>query len=214
MPIPSKVFGAGYSSTVRNVFKINWSFGLSAEPQYQMWDNSQTFPLVDIAGSTVVKEAFTGTAGNSNKPMYALASTSSLGTISGWLPAVEVAGSANPNRMKGTTNYVTDTTIPGDNADTTFNITAEFPFDAAVPSSSSQNILLQVQYQYTGNAPVLAYSYNDDAATGTESSPVWEPFVPGVNGMRPVNTGTVAGNYKFTLPAASVSYVEEVWVTT
>lgn len=214
MPIPSKVFGAGNSSTRRNVFRITWSQALSVAPQYQMWDNSSTFPAVDASGTTTTKEAFAGTAGNSNKPMYALAATTSLGTISSWIPTSATGGSANPNRMKGTTNFVTDPTTPTGSGTTTFNITAEFPSDAAVPSSSSQNILLQVQYQYTGSAPTLTYAYNDNAATGTESSAVWQTFTPGTHGIRLVNTGTVAGTYKFTLPASSVSTVDELWVTT
>jgi hypothetical protein len=213
MPIPSKVSFGGNSSSQRNIFRITWSTALSVAPQYQMWDNSSTFPAVDASGSTVVKEAFVGTSGNSNKPEYALACTSSLGTTNPWMPTSATAGSANPNRMKGTTNYVNDPTTPGAGQTTTFNITAEFASDAAVPSSSSQNILLQVQYQYTGTAPTLTYAYNDAAATGTESSPVWQNFTPGTHGIRLVNTGTTAGTYKFTLPASSTSTVNEIWVT-
>lgn len=214
MPIPSKVFGAGYTSTRRNVFRITWSQALSVAPQYQMWDNASTFPAVDAAGTSATKEAFVGTAGNSSKPEYGLAATTSLGTISGWLPTAATPGSANPNRMKSTVSYVTDPTTPSGSGVTTFNITAEFASDSSVPSSSSQNILLQVQYQYTGTAPSLTYAYNDNAATGTESSPVWQNFTPGTHGIRLVNTSTVAGTYKFTLPASSTATVDELWVTT
>lgn len=176
-----------------------------------MWDNSSTFPAVDAAGSTTTKEAFTGTAGNSSKPMFALYCTSSAGPGSAnWFPASATAGSANPNRMKGSTNYVTDPTTPTSSGVTKFNISAEFPSDATVPSSSSQNILLQVQYQYTGSAPSLTYAYNDG---GTEGSPVWTNFTPGTHGIRLVNTGTVSGTYKFTLPTSGVSTVGELWVT-
>lgn len=213
MAIPSKVTGAGNTSTAANVFRITWSTALSAAPVYQMWDNSSTYPAVDAAGSTTAKEAFTGTAGNSSKPMYALVSTSSAGPTSSWLPASATGGSANPNRMKGTTNYVTDPTTPGASGVTKFNISAEFPSDATVPSSSSQNILLQVQYQYTGSAPTLTYAYNE----GTEGSPTWTNFTPGTHGIRLVNTGTSAGTYKYTLPTSGVQTVGsttgELWVT-
>jgi hypothetical protein len=212
MSIPSKVVGGGNTTAnATNVFRITWSQALSAAPQYQMWDNSSTYPAVDASGTTTAKEAFTGTAGNSTKPMYALYSSSASGPgASLWMPASATAGHANPNRMKGSTNYVNDPTTPTASGVTKFNITAEFPSDSAVPSSSSQNILLQVQYQYTGSAPSLTYAYNDG---GTEGSPTWTNFTPGTHGIRLVNTSTSAGTYKFTLPASSVSTVAELWVT-
>ncbi len=212
MTIPSKVVGGGNNSTAANVFRITWSQALSVAPKYEMWDNSSTFPAVDAAGATVVKEAFVGTAGNSSKPEYALYCTSSAGPGgANWMPASATAGSANPNRMKGSTNYVTDPTTPGAGGYTKFNIAAEFASDAAVPSSSSQNILLQVVYQYTGSAPTLTYAYNDG---GSEGTPSWTTLTPGTHGIRPVNTGTSSGTYKFTLPASSVATTDELWVTT
>jgi hypothetical protein len=211
MAIPAKCVGGGNNSTAANVFRITWSQALSAAPVYQMWDNSSTFPAVDAAGSTTAKEAFTGTAGNSSKPMYALYCTSSAGPgAADWFPASATGGSANPNRMKGSTNYVTDPTTPTASGVTKFNISAEFPSDAAVPSSSSQNILLQVQYQYTGSAPTLTYAFNDG---GSEGTPSWTTFTPGTHGIRLVNTSTVAGTYKYTLPTSGVDTVDEVWVT-
>jgi len=328
MAIPSKAIGGGNVSTAMNVFRLSFSQNLSSAPQFQMWDNGSTFPAVDAAGATTTKEAFVGTAGNSNKPEYALVSTTSAASTSTWLPGTATGGSANPNRMKGTTNYVTDPTTPtlitapstaptavagaagnpngvyryavtfvngttqnlgetgagtsetgtttltsqqgsltsvpvgpagttkrniyrtlaaggvgtekfvgtiADNSTTTFtdniadgslganiptvnttaavrfNMTAEFASDSAVPSSSSQNILLQVQYQYTGSAPTLTYSYNDG---GSDAAPTWTNFVPGTNGVRFVNTGTIAGTYKYTLPSSSTANVQELWVTT
>lgn len=336
MSIPSKAVNAGNNSANCNVFRVVFSQNLSAAPTYQMWDNSSTFPAVDASGSTTTKEAFAGTAGNSNKPMYALVDTTNAAPSSSWLPASATGGSANPNRMKGSTNYVTSPvtptiyTAPGtattgtaagstlgvgtyrykitfvvgtsasaprgetaggtefsqvttssntnitftgiptgpagvvarkiyrtqvngatgterlvatiaDNTTTTytdntadatiasnatvpttdttcsitFNISAEFPSDASVPSTSSQNILLQIGYQYTGSAPTLSYYYNDG---GTEAAPVWTSFTPGTHGIRLVNTGTVSGTYKYTLPTSGVQTVGsttgELWVTT
>src|SRR5688572_20117001 len=104
MSVPSKVVGGGNNSTAANVFRITWDQALSAAPVYQMWDNSSSFPAVDASGSTTAKEAFTGTAGNSSKPMYGLYCTSSAGPGGAdWFPASATAGSANPNRMKGST---------------------------------------------------------------------------------------------------------------
>lgn len=332
MSIPSKVSGGGNTSTAQNIFRVVFSQSLSAAPTYQMWDNSSTYPAVDASGSTTAKEAFTGTSNNSNKPEYALVDTTNAAPSSSWLPGSASAGSANPNRMKGSTNYVTSPATPtvqtapvapslaltsgsnlgtgaykyqitfvfgtsgapigettggteatitttsgnqavnlssiptgptgciarkvyrtavggatgteklvatiNDNTTTTysdttadgslgagvpttnttaairFNVTAEFGADSAVPSSSSQNILLQVGYQYTGSAPSLTYWYNDG---GTDASPSWTQFTPGSNGIRLVNSGTVSGTYKYTLPASGVQSVGgsngELWVT-
>lgn len=327
MAIPSKIIGGGNNSVAQNVVRVAFSQTLSAAPVYKIWDNGSTYPAADAAGATTVKEAFTGTVGNSNKPEYALVDTTSTAPTSNWLPASATAGSANPNRMKGSTNYVTSpitpspytaptapsvadasvsgnlngayryyvtfivgtsgapkgetlassevtitvtnsqvnlTSIPtgpagviyrriyrtvaggssntgklvtqiADNSTTTytdniadgslgvsqptidtsasirFNLTAEFPYDSAVPSSSSQNVLLEVSYQYTGSAPTLTYWYNDG---GTEGSPSWTQFTPGTNGIRFVNASTVSGTYKFTLPQTGVAVVGELWVTT
>jgi hypothetical protein len=214
MSIPAKVQGGGNNSAAQNVFKVDFSQALSAPPTLKMWDNSSTFPAVDAAGSTTAKEAFTGTSGNSNKPMYGLyATTSAAPGAANWFPSSATAGSANPNRMKGSTNYVTDPTTPGAGGSIKFNLSAEFPSDATVPSSSSQNILLEVGYQYTGSAPSLSYYFNDSSAGGTEGSPSWTAFTPGTHGIRLVNSGTSAGTYKFTLPTSGVSTVGELWVT-
>lgn len=211
MAIPSKIVGFGNNSTAQNVLRVTFSQALSAAPLYKMFDNSSTFPAVDASGSTTAKEAFAGTAGNSSKPMYALVDTSSAAPSSNWLPASATAGSANPNRMKGSTNYVTSPVTPTAGGTIRFNITAEFPSDASVPSSSSQNILLQIEYQYTGSAPTLTYAYNDG---GTEGSPSWTNFTPGTHGIRLVNTGTSSGTYKLTLPSSGVVVCQEGWITT
>jgi hypothetical protein len=142
--------------------------------------------------------------------MYALVDTTNSAPSSNWLPSSATAGSANPNRMKGSTNYVTSPATPGAGGAIRFNITAEFPSDSSVPSSSSQNILLQVEYQYTGSAPTLTYAYNDG---GTEGSPSWTNFTPGTHGIRLVNTGTSSGTYKLTLPASGVVVCQEGWIT-
>lgn len=210
MSIPSKVVGGGNNSTAQNVFRLTFSQAVSAAPIYKMFDNSSTFPAVDAAGSTTAKEAFTGTAGNSSKPMYALVDTTNAAPSSNWFPASATAGSANPNRMKGSTNYVTSPSTPTVGGAIKFNLSAEFPSDASVPSTSSQNILLQVEYQYTGSAPTLTYAYNDG---GSEGSPVWTNFTPGTHGIRLVNTGTSSGTYKYTLPSSGVATVGELWVT-
>jgi len=332
--IPNQAKGGGNTSTASNVFRVSFSNPLSTAPLYQMWDNGSTYPSVDAAGATTAKEAFTGTTDNSSIAEYSLVATTSAAPTSNWQPGSATGGSANPNRMLGTTNYVTDPTTPtnaavpsvgsttgagssggsltasstykyeityvvgtaglplgetlpsaaitattaggqgtitlstiptgpsgtlyrniyrtqaggstytfdhqlADNTTTSyadtasdgsisgnaavpstdtsasirFNMTASFGADSTVPSSSSQNILLQIQYQYTGSAPSLSYYYND-ATAGTDAVPVWIALTPGSDGVRFVNAGTVSGTYKFTLPASGVSSgVTDLWVT-
>jgi hypothetical protein len=211
MAIPAKAVGAG-NNNAANVFKVTFDQALSTAPKYEAWDNSATFPAKDAAGSTTAKEIFTGTTGNSNEPYLYLVDTNAGATAPGanWKPATATGGSANPNRLKGTTNYVTATNTPALGEFITFNIGAEVPFDAAVPSTSSCNFILQIRYTYTGTAPALTYALN----TGTEVTPSWLTLVPGTNGLRFCNSGTIAGGpYKLTLPASSVIDAGEVWVT-
>lgn len=213
MSIPAKATGAG-NNNAANVFKVNFDTALSTAPRYEAWDNSAVFPLKDAAGTTTAKEIFTGTTGNSSKPMLYLVDTNAGATAPGaaWKPASATGGTANPNRLLGSTNYVTATNTPDGGAGTfiTFNMGLEAPFDAAVPSTSSMNFLLQLRYTYTGTAPALVYSFNE----GSEATPSWTVLTPGTHGLRFCNTGTVAGGpYKLTLPASSVVDAAEIWVT-
>lgn len=212
--IPSKVTGGGNASTAQNVFRLTFSQSLSAAPQYQMWDNASVFPAVDALGSTTLKEAFTGTTGNSSKPEYALVATTSAAPTSSWLPASASAGSANPNRLKGTTNYVTDPTTPTSGQSIRFNLSAQFASDSTVPSTTSQNIMLQIVYAFSGSTPALTMAFNDAADGGTEGSPSWATMTPGTHGIRLVDAGTVSGTYKFTVPLSGTQNVTELWVTT
>jgi len=212
MAIPNKATGAG-NNNAANVFKITFNQALSTAPKYEGWDNSATFPAKDANGSTVPKEIFTGTAGNSSKPMLYLVDTNAGATLPGasWKPATATAGSANPNRLKGTTNYVTATNTPAQNGFITFNIGLEAPYDATVPSSSSTAHIIQIRYTYTGTAPTLTWSFNE----GTEGTPSWTNLTPGTHGLRYVNTGTswAAGPYKLTLPESGTVDAGEVGVT-
>lgn len=201
MSIPLKVTGAGNNSTAQNVYKVSFSDALSSAPKYEAWDNSSTFPAVDSSGSTVAKEIFTGTTGNSNKPMLSLVATTSSAPTSAWKPASATAGSANPNRMKGDTNYVTDPTTPGAGAAILFNMCLEVPSDATVPSSSSMNALLEIVYTYTGSAPTVSWYANE----GTEATPTWTQLTPGTHGMRFCNSTASTSDtatWKLTLPAS------------
>lgn len=211
MSIPNKATGAG-NNNAANVFKITFNQALSTPPKYEAYDNSQTFPEKDNSGSTIDKEIFTGTYGNSYQPYLYLVDTNAGDSSPGsdWKPDSAVAGSNNPNRLKGILNYVIAENTPSIGEYITFNIGLEVPYDASVPSDVSCNFILQIRYTYTGTAPSLTYSFNE----GTEGSPSWTTLTPGTHGIRFCNSGTSSGGpYKLTLSASGTVDAEEVWVT-
>jgi hypothetical protein len=201
MAIPLKVTGAGNNSTAINCYKVSFTKALSSAPVYKAWDNSQTFPAKDDAGSTTDKQIFIGTAGNGNKPMLSLVDTSTSAPASAWKPASATAGSANPNRLKGSVNYVTATKTPAADEYITFNTCLEVPSDASVPSTTSMNALLEITYTYTGDAPTVAWYANE----GTEGTPTWTQFTPGDHGIRFCNASADVGTsatWKLSLPTS------------
>ncbi len=198
--IPLKVTGSGNGSDADNVYQITFSEELSSAPKYECWDNSETFPTVTAVGVAVTKEIFTGTAGNSLKPMLSLVATTSGNDSEDWKPSIATGGTANPNRMKGTDNFVTDPTTPSAADAIKFNMCLEAPHDADVPSTAGMNALLQVVYTYTGDEPTPTWAANK----GTEEIPDWETLTPGTNGVKFCNADAVAatpGTHKLTLPA-------------
>lgn len=217
MAIPSKAIGSGQANAAANVFKIAFSTALSTAPKYEAWDNSSTFPARDASGSTTAKEIFTGTTGNGTKPCLYLydgnwtSGNSVTAPSASWAPSSATGGSANPNRLKGTTNYVTAGNTPGAAGEIHFNMGGTFGFDATVPSTTAYNYLLQIRYTYTGSAPTLTYSYNDG---GTEGSPVWLTWTPGTHGMRHTNASSPGSPYKLTLPTSGSVETGEIWITT
>lgn len=202
MAIPLKVSGAGNTSTARNCYKLTFSTANSVAPLYKCWDNSQTFPVRDASGATTAHEIFTGTTGNSLKPMLSLVDTSSAAPASSWKPASATGGTANPNRMKGSASYVTATVTPGAAGYITWNMCLEAPYDATVPSTTSMAALLEITYYYTGAVPSLTWSANE----GTEATPTWTTLTPGTHGMRFCNSTATVGDsatWKLTLPSSS-----------
>lgn len=211
MAIPFKITGAGNQDT-RYVFRITFSQELALAPNIEAWDNAETFPAKTATSSTVAKEIFTGTAQNGNIPMlYATATTNaSPGDI--WKPTAAIAGAANPNRLMGNTNYVTDPTIPSAGENIYFNLGVEIPYDATVPSTSSLAHIIQIRYTYSGTMPNITFCANE----GTEALPTWTELTPGTNGVRYCDAGTdiSIGPYKLTLPESGVVDAPELWITT
>lgn len=205
MAIPNKATGYGNNSTAQKVFRLTFSTALSSAPKYEAYDGA-TFPAVGTAVTTA-NTIFAGTAGNSNKPMLSLVDTNSAPT-SAWKPTSATAGSANPNRMKGQTNYVTAGNTPGAGGTITWNEVLEVPSDAT--TSSSMNIDLLIRYTYTGSAPSLTWEYNE----GSEATPTWVALTPGTHGVRHARSGASSPNYLANIPASSTEDTVEGWITT
>lgn len=216
MAVPSKVVGGGGANNKTKCFKIVFTQTLSTAPKIEALDNSSTFPAVDVSGATVAKEIFTGTSENGNIPCLAAWSggAEGTGTLPGanWHPAAATAGSANPNLLKGQTNYVTCTNTPSAGQNIVFNLSLKIAGDKTVPSTSSMAHLIQIRYTYSATAPALTFYYNDG---GTEASPSWTVMTPGTHGVRFCDPGTVSGTYNLTMPSPGSTLVaSELWVTT
>jgi hypothetical protein len=208
MAIPNKATGYGNNSTARNVFRVTFSTALSAAPKYEAYDRTAAFPATGTE-TTTAKEVFAGTTGNGNKPMLSLVDTSSGAPASAWKPASATGGSANPNRMKGTTNYVTATATPGAGGSITWNMVDEIPTDATAGETGQAHDLL-VRYAYTGGAPSLTWAFNE----GSEGTPTWTTMTPSTHGLRHCRTGSGAGNYIANIPQSSTEDTTEGHVTT
>ncbi len=206
MAIPAAATGYGNNSIAQNVFRLTFSTALSSAPKYEAYDGG-SFPAVGAA-VTAANTIFVGTAGNGNKPMLSLVATTSAAPASNWKPASATGGSANPNRMKGQTNFVTDPSTPGAGGVIRWNEVLEVPSDASTSSTMALDLL--IRYTYTGGAPALTWAYNE----GTEGTPTWTNLTPGTHGLRHCRTGTVGGGpYLANIPAASTEDTTMGWTT-
>ena len=206
MAIPNKATGYGNNSTAVNVFRITFTTALSSAPRYEAYDGA-VFPATGSA-TTTTNGIFTAGSGTSGS-MLSLVDTSGGAPTSAWKPTNGSAGSANPNRMKGTSYYVTSTATPGAGGIITWNEVLEVPSTATTSTTMAHDLL--VRYTYTGTAPSLTWAYNE----GTEGSPTWTTMVPGTNGLRHCRAGTVAGGpYLADIPASSTQDTAEGWITT
>jgi len=208
MAIPSKVVGGGNNSVAYNVFKITFSEATSDAPRLEAWD--------DYAFNTVNHEVFSGTTGNSLKPMIgAVATTDSPSISSDWMPVSATAGGATINRLKGDTNYVNlDNAAVSASGSVLFNLNWEIPYDASIPSDLAA--VLVIRFSYSGTAPVLTWAFNDNDGGGTEGTPVWTTITPGVAGnkIKPADAGSTPSTVVLHRPVSSVQDCGEVWVVT
>lgn len=209
MAIPLSLTGYGNNSTARNVLKIAFSQDCSQAAKYEAYDRSAAWPATG-ALATVAKKIFVGTAGNSNKPMLSLVDATSSAPSSNWKPASATAGSANPNRLKGQTNYVTSQATPLTTVPLLFNMVLEVPSDLTPADNSEMDADLLIRYTYAGSAPTLTWSGNE----GTEGTPSWTTLTPGTHGIRHASAGAAAPNYYMQIPESGIADSVEGWITT
>jgi len=214
MAIPQKAIGYGNNSTARYVFKCTFSTALSSNVKYEAYDGG-TFPAVGSATS-VANTILAGTTVNTSTSMVCLVDTSNAAPTSAWMPVLYGGATpltANPNRLKGLTNYVIqEGGIPGAAGTITWNMVVEIPSDTSTSDTMAFDLLLR--YTYTGTAPTLAWFYND-GATGTIATPSWVTVTPGTHGIRHARSGSPTGTYYYAnIPASGKEATAEGWVTT
>lgn len=208
MAIPNKTTGYGNNSTARNVFQCVFSTALSMPVIYEAYDGG-SYPAVGSA-TTILNKVLAGTTGNGSLSMLCLVDTTNAAPTSAWKPASATAGSANPNRMKGQTSYVTQAgSNVGAGGTITWNEMIEEPSDVTASDAMTYDLLLR--YTYTGAAPTLTWSFNE----GSEGSPSWTTITPGTNGLRHCQLGTVSGGPYILMPPVSGTVDSaEGWITT
>lgn len=196
----------------RNAFSCKVSQALSSLVKYRCWDNDETFPTVDDL-ETTANDVLAGTSGNGNKSMVCLVDTTNAAPGANWKPASPTAGEANPNRMKGDTNYVEqDGTILDADGRCTWNMVIEVPSDAT--TSMAMGFDLELLYTYTGSVPTLTWAIN----TGTEVTPTWTTVTPGTDGVLHCRDGSGPtggggdGHYYANIPTSGVEDTVEGWV--
>jgi len=208
MAIPLSAVGYGNNSTARNVFGVLTSEDLSSPIKYYCYDNDQEFPTVDTV-ETVANVVLAGTSGNSNKSMVCLVDTTNAAPTSDWKPSSASAGEENPNRMKGTTNYVEqDGSILSASGRATFNMVVEVPSDAA--TTDAMGFDLKIVFSYTGSAPTITFQVNE----GTEGTPTWTSLTTGTHGVKHCRAGTGTADQYANIPESGTEDTVRGIVTT
>ena len=202
MTTPTKISGAGNTSTARNVLKITFSEPTSDAPTLRAWD--------DATLSTTTNKIFTGTPGNSNLPQLCAVGTTDSSPVSDWKPAAPVAGVATANRLMGSTYQCALSASPVVlGGAVTFNVCCEVAYDTSDTPSDLAHVF-HINYAYSGAPPILTWAVNE----GTESVPIWTEITPGATGntLKPANSGVTYPNISVSLPPAGTLDAPEYWV--
>jgi hypothetical protein len=208
---PIRPTGIGQHAA-KNVFKVNFSKALSTPPQLHAWD--------DYVMQAVLHKLFTGTAVNGSKPLIGGIGLSAVPAAS-WFPGSLVVGAAVDiaSLLKGDLGFCQcSATAPGEGGEVFFNLDYKIPSD--IVDSDTVGHVASMEYQYTGEAPVIAWYAN----IGAEETPSWVLLFPGIEGSVPQTGMTVirpcdAGEgydgtqtYKLTKPPTGQKYPDEIWL--
>jgi hypothetical protein len=210
--VPCEATGYGNNSIARNVFCFELTGAgdeLSSLVKYECYDNDNTFPAVDTQTSNT-NDIFVN--GASSYSMICLVDTSNVAPSSNWKPSAPSAGEANPNRMKGQTNYVEqDGSIlaQATNPRATFNMVIEIPSSAQ--TSYTMGFDLLVRYTYTqASAPTVAFKINE----GTEGTPTWTALTVGTHGIKHCRSGSSSSDCFANIPETGNEDTADGWALT
>lgn len=221
-----QLVGAGQVDA-KNVLKFVFNWDTAAAPKLKAWD--------DYNMDTVANRIFVGTSGNSNKSMIgAIGLTAGQGA--NWWVSTYTAGAAvnNASLLKGDTGFVelSDGPLGWESAESSqfeessgtgggtvyANIDFYIPSDVSI--SDSFSFVLAVEYEYTGDEPVVTAYGNK----GTEGVPDWvqltmqekevAPVANTTTEIKPCDSGE-GGNgtetYYWTKPASGQAHPDEIW---
>jgi len=214
----TKIFGGGKKNTAM-AMKFAFSEDLTNEPQIEAFDNElpDSFPDVIAANQTTLNQAFVGTTGNGNLPMFAAAaggleSAGDMPPVDGgvdtdWHPTAAIPGGAAVNLLKGLTNFVVADNVPLQNEEFIFNLSLKIPYDTVI-GDSMFGVAIQLRYRYSGTTPIVTAFYND-AAAGSESDPSWVEFdLDGSDGLLFTDDEPAAD--ELSLPSSGQKIAEEL----
>lgn len=202
---------AGYGDVAKaNVFQLLFDTNdLSGSPRWEAYDNSESFPVRTEPG-TVIASSLLIIGNDSNSNLSGICLFATTNGVPGVKPGGATAGSANPNRLKGTVSYVTDPTEPNAGDAILYNMIIEI-HNSFEPSDDTE-FVLQCRYAYTGSPPDLYWKFNNETEGGDEETPDWDGMTPGTDGVRHGDSGSAAPEYYANIPVSSTEDTDAAWV--
>jgi len=208
---PFRPTGIGQHAAM-NVFKASFSEDLSTPPQLHAWD--------DYLLLTALHKIFIGTTVNGGKPLIGGIGLAEA-PAADWFPTAKVVGADVDvaSLLMGDEGFcVLSEEAPVAEEEVFFNLDYKIPSDLL--ASDTIGHVVSVEYQYTGDAPVVVWHAN----AGTEETPNWIPLFPGIEGSAPQPGMTVicpcdggegdsgTQTYKLTIPISGQKYPDEIWL--
>ena len=186
------------------VLKITNTEALSTAPKLEAWD--------DNSHSTTAKEILAGTTGTGNtsfiKAYNSGTEASNTAPSQNWCTnTTATGGSANPNALKGTTNYVTADSTPGASGNTTWAIACCIPSDASAGETGHTGVLTY-EYTYTGSAPTIQWYAN---SADNDTTPTWTEVLAADAIYFAGPDATTSVQDPVTAPPSGYKWAEEMW---